>query len=105
LDDFEWKELTNNRTFSKISSTICSLFASNYVMHWKEYFEEEPLLYAPCFDSRTICYPNDNILRDYLAWRQADCHINNLYNTTFWALVLGGKTETEAENHLKVALG
>ena len=25
-------------------------------------------------------------LRDYLSWRQVDTHINNLYNTCFWAL-------------------
>jgi tRNA(His) 5'-end guanylyltransferase len=30
-------------------------------------------------------------------------HINNLYNTTFWALVLKGKmSTTEAHNALKV---
>lgn len=29
-------------------------------------------------------------------------HINNLYNTCFWALVHSGKTETEAENILRV---
>jgi tRNA(His) guanylyltransferase len=72
-------------------------------MHWAEYFGKDKLKYAPCFDSRTVCYPNDKILRDYLSWRQADCHINNLFNTTFWALVQqGGMTEIEAEDHLKV---
>lgn len=30
-------------------------------------------------------------VRDYFAWRQADCHINNLYNTCFWALVADGE--------------
>lgn len=30
-------------------------------------------------------------------------HINNLYNTTFWSLVLkGGMDATQAENRLKV---
>lgn len=90
---------------SKISSTVVSLFASNFVMHWSEYFGTDKLKYAPCFDSRTVCYPNDQILRDYLSWRQADCHINNLFNTTFWALVQqGGMTEKDAENHLRVSL-
>lgn len=60
---------------SKISSTIVSLFASNYVMHWAEYFGQDKLQYAPCFDSRTVCYPNDKVLRDYLSWRQADCNV------------------------------
>lgn len=60
---------------SKISSTVVSLFASNYVMHWAEYFGQDKLQYAPCFDSRTVCYPNDKVLRDYLSWRQADCKV------------------------------
>lgn len=29
-------------------------------------------------------------IRDYFGWRQADCHINNLYNTCFWSLVAAG---------------
>lgn len=91
-----------SRRASKISSTIVSLFASNFVMHWSTYFKEDKLQYAPCFDSRTICYPNDQVLKDYLSWRQADCHINNLYNTTFWTLVKSGMTETEAEARLRV---
>ncbi|CAO3654595.1 unnamed protein product [Mucor hiemalis] len=90
------------RRSSKISSTIVSLFTSNYVMRWAEYFGQDKLHYAPCFDSRTVCYPNNKTLRDYLSWRQADCHINNLFNTTFWALVQkGGMTQIEAEDHLK----
>lgn len=40
--------------------------------------------------------------RDYLSWRQADCHINNLYNTAFWTLIQkGGLTTTEAEKRLR----
>lgn len=40
--------------------------------------------------------PDDGVhhtqhVRDYFAWRQADCHINNLYNTCFWALVADGE--------------
>ena len=38
-------------------------------------------------------YPTDAILRDYLKWRQVDTHINNQYNTCFWALVHSGKTK------------
>jgi tRNA(His) 5'-end guanylyltransferase len=33
-------------------------------------------------------YPTDKNLKDYLGWRQADVHVNNLYNTAFWGLVL-----------------
>ncbi|KAK4762681.1 hypothetical protein SAY86_008449 [Trapa natans] len=41
------------------------------------------------------------ILQDYLAWRQVDCHINNQYNTCFWMLVKSGKTKAEAQKCLK----
>lgn len=64
--------------------------------NWSKYFANEELQYAPSFDGRIILYPTDQNLRDYLNWRQADCHINNLYNTTFWLLVQqGGMTTTE----------
>jgi tRNA(His) guanylyltransferase len=36
------------------------------------------LQYIPSFDARTVCYPTDKNLRDYLSWRQCDCHINNM---------------------------
>lgn len=32
---------------------------------------------TPMFDARAVLYPSDQSLRDYLAWRQADTHINN----------------------------
>ena len=56
----------------------------------------------PTFDGRAVCYPRIGIVRDYLRWRQVDCHINNLYNTCFWALVQrGGMGNVEAEAALK----
>lgn len=45
----------------------------------------------PTFDGRIILYPSYQNLRDYFSWRQVDCHINNLYNTTFWALIHWGE--------------
>lgn len=92
------------RREAKILSTIVSLFTSNYVFLWKKCFLDKELQYPPSFDGRAIQYPSDNNLRDYLSWRQADCHINNLYNTCFWALVHSGKTGGEAENTLKGTL-
>ncbi|CAH2066918.1 unnamed protein product, partial [Iphiclides podalirius] len=36
-----------------------------------------------------------------MKWRQADVHINNLYNTTFWTLVQEGKlSPAQAEQRL-----
>jgi tRNA(His) guanylyltransferase len=60
------------------------------------------LKFPPTFDGRVILYPSIQNLKDYFSWRQVDCHINNLYNTTFWALVLmGGLTNEQAHNKLK----
>lgn len=41
--------------------------------------------------------------QNVLAFCSAPGHINNLYNTVFWALVQkGGLTTTQAEDRLKV---
>nr|XP_047146742.1 probable tRNA(His) guanylyltransferase [Hydra vulgaris] len=57
------------------------------------------------FDGRIILYPSLENIRDYLSWRQADCHINNLYNTCFWSLVnKGGLSTLDAELKLKGTL-
>ncbi|TQS32771.1 hypothetical protein Golomagni_06906, partial [Golovinomyces magnicellulatus] len=90
------------RRESKLVSTIVSTFTANYIHSWTDYFPDMPLSYPlPTFDGRAVCYPTVQNLRDYLSWRQADCHINNLYNTTFWSLVqLGGMGNTEAEKAL-----
>ncbi|KAF8813512.1 tRNAHis guanylyltransferase, partial [Phlegmacium glaucopus] len=91
-----------NRRQSKIVSTLTSLFTSCYVFHWSTYFPNTPLLYPPSFDGRIVLYPTEKHVRDYFAWRQADTHINNLYNTTFWSLVQqGGQTTTEAHATLR----
>ncbi|XP_041799691.1 probable tRNA(His) guanylyltransferase isoform X4 [Chelmon rostratus] len=84
---------------------VASQFSSSYVFYWKEFFGEQPLLYPPGFDGRVVLYPSNRNLRDYLSWRQADCHINNLYNTVFWTLVQrGGLTTAQAEDRLKGTL-
>ncbi|KAK4987336.1 tRNA-His guanylyltransferase [Elasticomyces elasticus] len=56
----------------------------------------------PTFDGRCVTYPTAEHIRDYLSWRQTDCHINNLFNTTFWTMVQqGGMGATDAEQELK----
>ncbi|KZV74601.1 tRNAHis guanylyltransferase [Peniophora sp. CONT] len=91
-----------NRREAKILTTLCSYFTSAYIFHWPNFFPDTPLVYPPCFDGRIVLYPSDREVRDYFAWRQADTHINNLYNTAFWALVQqGGKSTTEAHETLK----
>ncbi|KAI3501029.1 hypothetical protein L1887_28885 [Cichorium endivia] len=70
-------------------------------MKWKEFFPKKDLKYPLNFDGRVVCYPSYDIIRDYLTWRQVDCHINNQYNTCFWMLVNSGKTTKEAQTLLK----
>ncbi|UPX13382.1 tRNA(His) guanylyltransferase [Ascochyta rabiei] len=90
------------RRASKLTTTIVSTFTSYYVFLWSKYFHQKPLTPPlPSFDGRAVCYPSDANLRDYMSWRQVDCHINNLYNTTFWTLVQqGGMGPQEAEQRL-----
>lgn len=91
------------RRASKLVSTVVSTFTAYYMYHWNEHFPNSPLnpKILPNFDGRAVLYPNFNSLRDYFSWRQADCHINNLYNTSFWALVLrGNMTPDDAESKL-----
>jgi tRNA(His) guanylyltransferase len=119
-----------NRRSSKILSTIVSTFTSAYIFHWQSHFSEADqehveLKYPPSFDGRIVLYPDAKHVRDYFAWRQTDsaycrvhcltdirlsdvvisAHVNNLYNTVFWALVQqGGLSTTEAHARLRVSL-
>ncbi|KZT29782.1 tRNAHis guanylyltransferase [Neolentinus lepideus HHB14362 ss-1] len=92
----------HNRRHSKILSLLLSLFTSSYTFYWSKYFHEVELKYPPSFDARIVLYPSAKEVRDYFAWRQVDTHINNLYNTAFWALVQqGGESTTQAHALLK----
>jgi len=94
-----------SRRKSKLMTNIVSLFSSSFVFYWTNFFADTDLQYPPMFDSRVVVYPALENIRDYLSWRQADCHINNLYNTCFWTLVnKGGLSTTEAEKKLKGTL-
>ncbi|KAG1738413.1 Thg1 C terminal domain-containing protein [Suillus paluster] len=103
-DDFLFRKSTNlyNRRNAKILTTLTSYFTSCYVFNWSQYFPDTLLRYPPSFDGRIVVYPTERAVRDYFSWRQADTHINNLYNTTFWALIQkGGQTTTEAHATLR----
>ncbi|KAL8212140.1 UNVERIFIED_CONTAM: tRNA-histidine guanylyltransferase 1-like [Gekko kuhli] len=104
---FVFKKRSNwfKRRSSKFMTHVVSQFAASYVFYWKDYFEDQPLLYPPGFDGRVVLYPSDQNLKDYLSWRQADCHINNLYNTVFWSLVQkSGLTPVQAQKRLQGTL-
>ncbi|KAF7317260.1 Histidine tRNA guanylyltransferase [Mycena chlorophos] len=91
-----------NRREAKILSTLTSHFTASVVFRWSTYFGNTPLQYPPTFDGRIILYPSIREVRDYFSWRQADTHVNNLYNTVFWALVQqGGQSTSEAHATLK----
>ncbi|KAI0685105.1 tRNAHis guanylyltransferase [Cytidiella melzeri] len=99
---FKKSTMLYNRRKAKIVTTVTSLFTSSYVLNWYKYLPVTPLKYPPSFDGRIVLYPSTKEVRDYFAWRQADTHINNLYNTTFWALVQqGGSTTTQAHETLR----
>ncbi|XP_016999949.2 probable tRNA(His) guanylyltransferase [Drosophila takahashii] len=89
------------RRSAKLLTYVTSLFSSSYVMQWSRWMSQ-PLAYAPCFDGRVVLYPSEQNLKDYLSWRQADVHVNNLYNTAFWKLVLEkGLSNQQAEEKLR----
>ncbi|XP_050079724.1 probable tRNA(His) guanylyltransferase [Anopheles maculipalpis] len=92
------------RRRDKLVSYVASLFTSAYMFHWKRIFENRSMNYPPSFDARAVLYPTDENLRDYLSWRQADVHVNNLYNTTFWNLVASGLSNSESEKRLQGTL-
>lgn len=68
--------VTADRRSSKLLSLVVSLFTAAYVRLWGSFFDT-PLQSTPSFDGRCVLYPTDAALRDYLAWRQVDTHINN----------------------------
>ena len=91
-----------NRREDKILSCVVSLFSSSYVFYFEKYFKDVKLKLIPSFDSRIVLYPSIEDLKAYLSWRQVDCHINNLYNTTFWVLIKQGQmTPAAAHQRLK----
>lgn len=95
-------QLFDRREF-KLITTFSSTFSAYYQFYWNILNPNKPLNLErlPTFDARAIIYPNNKNVIDYFKWRQVDCHINNLYNTTFWSLVLkGNMTTKEAENRL-----
>ena len=110
-----------------MTSLSVSKFTAAYQFYWSEMFPDTKLLYPPTFDGRCVLYPNLQLvskgpilaknlkfleirdltpaIRDYISWRQVDCHINNLYNTTFHKLVqIKGMTPAEAEKALSKTL-
>ena len=91
------------RRSSKLISLVTSCFSASYVRWWPECFPGQALQCTPMFDGRAVCYPTDAILRDYLAWRQADAHINNqvmrppLFSTCTGHRVTQGRHKTLPE--------
>lgn len=127
---FVFAKEENRKLTTTIVSTFTAHYIQKWNSFFPERGLESP--YLPSFDGRAVVYPTTQNLRDYMSWRQVDCefcslaafrflffpmpaygctrthvvcagHINNLYNTTFWAMVKqGGMTNTDAEYELKV---
>ena len=68
-----------------------SFMSVNCIMHWNEEFPIKPVhgLRLSTFGATTVMHPNSDVFffKVYFSWRQADCHISNLYNTSFWGLI------------------
>ncbi|GAA6010076.1 hypothetical protein JCM11491_005856 [Sporobolomyces phaffii] len=93
----------HGRRKSKLVTLVTSIFSAAYTHLWPQYFPNSPLDFAelPVFDGRIVEYVTEGEIRDYMRWRQVDTHINNMYNTCFWTLVLkGGRTAQEANKEL-----
>ncbi|ELV12299.1 putative tRNA(His) guanylyltransferase [Tupaia chinensis] len=62
---FVFKRKSNwfKRRASKFMTHVASQFASSYVFYWRDYFEDQPLLYPPGFDGRgTLAADKNEIL-------------------------------------------
>lgn len=81
-----------SRRVFKITSMLPVVFATYYNSNWDRFFgdptqgEVVKRKYDAWFDARPKEYANYRSVIDYFKWRQVDCHINNLYNTTLHAL-------------------
>jgi tRNA(His) guanylyltransferase len=62
----------------KIVSLVVSLFTAAFNRRYDEHFGVGSAAPIGVFDGRVVVYPSLRLVRDYLSWRQADCHINNL---------------------------
>lgn len=98
---FKKTTIMYSRRHDKLLSLVNSKFSTAYVYYWQNYFGSQKLEYPPAFDGRVVLYPSDANLRDYLSWRQADAHVNNLHNTVFWALVLKKQLTTKQVSMFK----
>ena len=92
---------TFNRRRDKIVSTVASLFTAAFVMGWPQFFPGIEMKIIPSFDTRVVLYPSEEVVRDYLSWRQADTHINCLYNYTLRTLERSGIDSTTATEMLR----
>ncbi|EGV64923.1 tRNA-His guanylyltransferase [Yamadazyma tenuis] len=102
-DEYSFLLKRSSEVYQRREAKWVSLFASSftayYLMEFSKQFDLQSKM-VPIFDARAVVYPNPQVVQDYFRWRQVDCHINNLYNTTFWKLVESGMTNQEAENRL-----
>ena len=69
--------LLTGRRSSKLLSIVVSTFTAAFVDGWDRFLPGLKRQALPVFDGRTVCYPSEQSLKDYLAWRQSDAHINN----------------------------
>ena len=74
-----------SRRSSKINSMLAAVFATAYNTEWDK-FLDTPRRYNAWFDAKSFPYPTYQKTINYFRWRQVDCHVNNLYNTSLHAM-------------------
>jgi tRNA(His) guanylyltransferase len=98
---FVFKKSTQlfDRRRDHILSSIVSTFTASFVLQWRQFFAGVRLAGPPSFDARAVLYSHFGLVRDYVSWRQADAHVNCLYNYTLCVLMrtgIDGPAATEA---------
>lgn len=74
-----------SRRIQKLTSVLTSVFGAHYNDNFDKFFLYRQK-HSARFDARIKEYANCKTVIEYFRWRQVDCHVNNLYNTTLHAL-------------------
>jgi tRNA(His) guanylyltransferase len=93
-DEFSFLFNKSTRLFDRrrdrLLSSVVSTFTASFVLQWRQFFAGLPLAAPPSFDARAVLYSHFALVRDYASWRQADAHVNCLYNYTLCVLMRTG---------------
>lgn len=84
----------------ELSSTFSSYFASLFVRHWTDHFDNQ-LIQLPAFTGTCFVFPSFEHVREYLRLKQNECHNRHLNAVTFHALLSKHSDPSEVVSLLK----